>query len=514
MQRSTLKPQDRQNTPVSLYVLLLCIVLTSVFAYQNDHIRFLPQHHGFLSSHGMALVSNISLEHDGLMFSKMTRDPHGDVQYEMYNRFPIGAFLVIKALVWPFASDFDQQYVGAQIVIKLFFILAVIVAFLILLRLSGSAAVAFCASLAGFSSLYLLYYSDMVFNDIPALFGCMLAVHGMVVYQQERRFAQLAVKALVAVSLGWQVYAFCIPFVLFGLLHIYADTRSLRAVVMSRYVLFGVIVLTFGLLVLAANFTGEYLMTGLPLTELPTFHRMMWRFGISGTEAYFEHEAVLSWGAYLADQANKVGRMAIPALSIPDAAATGVLSVIGALMILGALVIGAMSRHRIIWMSLVLPGIIWALIMRHFVAFHDFQSIYYVGIPLMLYYYGMRGAMKISRFSAPVLVGLVAMVFVMSSVHINVVKYGGPDADGVARTADFQHIAHVLGTERRVFVAGDNMAFGCQKYEIEYYLAHNYLQPGDDSADFIVSPRRIPGLELLTPSSENVFLYRAIPQNH
>ena len=213
------------------------------------------------------------------------------------------------------------------------------------------------------------------------------------------------------------------------------------------------------------------------------------------------------------DQANKVGRMAIPALSIPDAAATGVLSVIGALMILGALVIGAMSRNRIIWMSLVLPGIIWALVMRHFVAFHDFQSIYYVGIPLMLYYYGMRGAMKISRFSAPVLVGLVAMVFVMSSVHINVVKYGGPDADSVARTADFQRIAHVLGTGRRVFVAGDNMAFGCQKYEIEYYLAHNYLQPGDDSADFIVAPRRIPGLELLTPSNESVFLYRTMLQN-
>ena len=287
MQRSALKPQDRQNTPVSLYILLLFIVLLSVFAYQTDHVRFLPQHHGFLSSHGMALVSNISLEHDGLMFSKMTRDTQGDVQYQMYNRFPIGAFLTIKALVWPFASGFDQQYVGAQIVIKLFFILAVFVAFLILLRLSGNAAVAFCASLAGFSSLYLLYYSDMVFNDIPALFGCMLAVHGMVVYRQENRFVQLAIKSLVAVFLGWQAYAFCIPFVLFGSLRIYFDTRSLRAAALSRYTFLGAIVLAFGLVVLAVNFTGEYLVTGLPLTELPTFHRMMWRFGLSGTDAYF-----------------------------------------------------------------------------------------------------------------------------------------------------------------------------------------------------------------------------------
>ena len=45
----------------------------------------------------------------------------------------------------------------------------------------------------------------------------MLVFHGMAIFVQEGRFRQLLVKSCVALLLGWHVYAFLLPFIIFGM---------------------------------------------------------------------------------------------------------------------------------------------------------------------------------------------------------------------------------------------------------------------------------------------------------
>lgn len=66
----------------------------------------------------------------------------------------------------------------------LFFTAAALLSYSSIARLVSDRWIALAATLLAFSSYYCLYYSDMVFNDIPSLFGVVLVCHGMIVFLQ------------------------------------------------------------------------------------------------------------------------------------------------------------------------------------------------------------------------------------------------------------------------------------------------------------------------------------------
>jgi hypothetical protein len=195
---------------------LLLVSLISVFVFQSDRYIFQPGHHGSLSSHGMTLATHLSPKHGFLMFNKMSRREDGTIEYEVYNRFPIGAFAIVRFFTLPFHNNLSKQISVARILMNFFFIAAVYFAYLSIFRLTRSRWVAVTATLLVFSSKYCLYYNDMIFNDVPTLFGLLFTFHGMVVFIQDGRFIQLLIKTCAALLLGWQVYAILLPFTVLG----------------------------------------------------------------------------------------------------------------------------------------------------------------------------------------------------------------------------------------------------------------------------------------------------------
>ncbi len=141
-----------------------------MFIFQNDLRSFPPGHHGSLSSHGMTISRHLSPEHGFLMFNRMTREEDGAIKYDLYNRFPVGAFAATKLFTLPFDKDLSMQISVARMLMLGFFIAAAIFAYLSGFRLTGNRWVATGATLLAFSSYYCLYYDDMIFNDVPALF--------------------------------------------------------------------------------------------------------------------------------------------------------------------------------------------------------------------------------------------------------------------------------------------------------------------------------------------------------
>ncbi len=498
----------RIHDATALPTLLLGLSLVSVFIFQNDRHSFQPGHHGFLSSHGMTISANLSLEHRFLMFNRVLRDETDAVRYELYNRFPIGAFAAIRMFTLPFQHGLSMQISVARNLMNCFFIAAACLAYLIIFRLFADRWVAATATLLAFSSYYCLYYNDMIFNDVPTLFGLLLAFHGMVVFVQDGRFYQLVVKSFAAIFLGWQAYAILLPFTVLGCARELVVHRSVRSVVRSHFFVLGVSSFLFGGAILCLNLLGEYLAIGGPAQDLPTFRMMLWRFGLSAPDAYTQYVEVLAWPMFIKEQLYRIGRMSLPHILFLQTPSPTMLKLLGIVVVTISLLSSAISRRRILFFSLVVSGFCWALPMRHFVTFHDFQSLYFIGVPLFLFSVLCSRAMRSSRVVSIALCCTAAALFALSSLHLNLYKAKGSDTDTNVLTADFQRIRDEVGTQRSIFVDGDYNTIGGARHAVGFYLAGNEFVSSVVDADFVVSRERLDAPTLLTEENQRVFLYK------
>ena len=531
-------PAHRPFHP-SLPLLLLLLALSTVFLFGNDRGQFYrsPHHNGVSANH-LAVAANLSAEHDFLLFYYQTLDNDGAPSYTPYNRFPLGGYALIKLAILPFGNDFSAQLHAARVMFLLFFAGSAVLAYLSLRRLTANRWIALTASLLAFSSYHLLYYNDMTATENGlSLFGALLTFHGMVLFIQEGRFRQLLVKACAALLLGWHVYAFLLPFIVLGMASELNRARRLSAppslagrikrgaaaLLSSRHLRLGVVTLFFGLAVLSFNLGNEYraLDGEVPLTELPTVKSMTLRFGAD--DEFNENQAeALAWGNFLEDQFYRVARATLP-FYISPFDNEGIhedrdyLGVIVGLLASGVAVIGLLfARQRMLLATLVSAGFCWALPMRHNTAFHEFESVFYVGVPLVLFSMGLLGLRRL--FGDRLLVGLSAaalLVFVLSSLQMGRVGHDRQMSEiQEAVVADFEHIRTIAEAGTSVFSQYPTECLpwcGGQPEAVNYYLAGRMIGRSwlaISAYDFLVSHYRIDIPALLTPDNGRIFLYR------
>ncbi len=505
--------------------LILLAAMTAVFVFGHDRSHFYrPGHHDWLSSLGLAKAANFSPDHAFLMFERRTLDPEMDYGYVLKNGFPPGAFALTALAIAPF-DGLSSQILAARMLMLLFFAAAAVVAWLSLRRLFDP-WVALAAVLLSCSSWYALYYSDMIFNDVPSLFGVLLAFHGIVVFVQEGRFRQLVVKSCAALLLGWQVYALLLPFIVVGAVDVLrrrAPWGSLReaaraaaAVLCGRHVTLGVVTLLFGMLVLGLNLANEYRAFGGEVlwTEVPAFDRMLWRFGLKPEAAYVAYTDRLAWWPYLQQQAASIGGMSLPFPVAGEADQSSVwLMAVGAVACVASLIA---VRRRPVLAALAVSGLCWTIPMRHYAFTHDFQSLFHLGIPLIAWSAAVSLLLGSSPTRLAMAIAAALAIFLGSTVRMSGVGHDPAKADLHREViADFEAI-RLMTAGRGVFVTGNRRSTGIAlaPYAIDYYLAGSridYRNKADRRplADFILTNRRDPDREdaLLTPDMRRVFLY-------
>ena len=463
----------------------------------------------------------------------------GTPSYAPYNRFPLGGYALIKLAILPFGNDFSAQIHAARVVFLLFFAGSAVLAYLSLCRLTADRRIALIASLLAFSSYYLLYYNDMPATENGfSLFGARadLPRHGFFCPGGPAS-GQLLVKACAALLLGWHVYALLLPFIVLGLLRELNRVRRLsappRLAGQIKHCFAAAAVqplseagrrhpaLLFGMAALSFNLGNEYwaLDSEVPLTELPTVKSMTYRFGADDefNERYAE---TLAWGNFLESQFYRIARATLPFYISPfdntdiyeDKDYLGV--IIGALassvVVLGLLV----ARHKMLLATLALSGFCWALPMRHNTAFHDFESVFYIGVPLVLFSMGLSRLPRL--FGGRLLAGLSAaalLVFVLSGFQMGRVGHD-PWASEFqeAVVADLEHIRTIAEAGQSVFVTVSPRGFaGGWERAVNYYLSGRVIGRSwfDSFAyDFFLSRQRVAVPTLLTPDNRQVFLYR------
>ncbi len=417
---------------LALSTLFLCSFDKGYFYLPGHHdwgsstltIFYLPGQHDWVSSKTLTIAENLSPDHHFRLFVGLRPGSGGDPAYEMYSRFPVGGYALIKLAILPFGNDLSAQILAARMLMLLLFSAAALLAFHSLARITSHRWTALAATLTAFSSFYMLLYSNAVSVEMSVdLFAVMLVFHGMVVFVQEGRFRQLLARTCVALLLGWHVYAFLLPFLILGLAHEavrawkggtapWPRVRSAAgAVLRSRYMALGVFALLFGAAVLGFNLANEYAAFGgeTRVTELPSVQSMLSRTGLDQYPSFdpgwglrflrqqFLRVCVASVPFVLTDRGVDLLEwfsstrfpasvvfsglrlwVALPALLMVMVASTTVVRLAGPLLA---------RRHRMLLATLALSGFFWALPMRHNTAHsnHDFEALFYVGVPLVFY---------------------------------------------------------------------------------------------------------------------------------
>ncbi len=531
--------------PRALPLVLLLLALSTVFLFGNDRgIFYRAGHHNWNTAIYLAKAVNLSPKHNFLVFDSLTLDIDGAPSRRPYTRFPIGGTALTKLAILPFWGDLDAQIYVARVLFLLFFSGTAVLGYLAVSRLLADRWIALTATLLAFSSYYLLYYNDMLSTEVgPSLFGLMLTFHGMVFFSTGAgSFRQLLIKACTALLLGWHVYALLLPFIFLGLASEFVKgtrppsplalgltgriKRRGTALLSSRYLALGVVALLFGTALLSFNLGNEYFALDgkVALTELPTVESMTRRFGQH--DAFnVKHRQALAWIPFLENQFYRIGKMTLPFLVSPfnnhslrdardyQSVVIGVLAL--AVCLVGLLFMRITNKNWMMPAVLVAAGFCWALPMRHNTAFHDFESVFYVGIPLTAFSFILLYMRKLAKSNGQFLqnCALIALlVFVLSGAEMAGVADRPSDRTAAREVMeDFQVIRGMVGGRIVSIPFGvRHSSEGMHARTIEYYLAGSIIidsRARRKQEDFAILPHRdeLPGL--LTPDNRRMFLY-------
>ena len=524
---------------------LLLIALSTVFLFGGDRESlYRPGTHNAMSSHHLTVAVNISPEHGFQRFERQIIEDDGIARYKPYNRFPIGGYASIKLATLPVIGDLSAQIAAARIVMLLFVSGAAVLAYLSLCRLASNRWIALTATLLAFSSYYLLYYNDMIAaSELGVFFGLMLTFHGMVVFIQEGRFRQLVVKTCIGLLLGWVIFALLLPFIIIGLASELMRARSVAAtsphqptvlhrgklaaalLLRSRYTALGIAALLFGMSVLTFNFAMEYIALDgeTALIELPSFQSMVKRIG-GDDDFNTTRAAYLSWRPFLGTQFRSILRMFIPytllgsdnAAESPTWLSKRWSAVFGVALSIMCMIGSLFIRPRILFVTLASFGFVWAVPMRNTTALHEFESIYYIGLPLVFFTIVLLLVRRLTNRDGVLWAAAVIalLFFTVSSFQMSRVGHS-------AETARISRAMEEELTTIRELTAGElvtvlnlggsyRLYFGWAHHAVNYYLNSSFIKyryPPALERGFILMRERVDTNALLTPENHHFFLY-------
>ena len=274
--------------------------------------------------------------------------------------------------------------------------------------------------------------------------------------------------------------------------------------------------------VLSFNLWNDYraLDGEVSLTELPTAESMIKRFG--GDDWFNElHAERLEWGNFLAKQFYRIARATLPFIVSPfDSDAVSWIKAylgvaVGALAV-GVAVIGLLfARHKMLMATLVGAGFCWALPMRHNTVSHDFESVFYVGIPLVLF---SMGLLRLHRLFSERLIVVLSVAALLVSI-LSSFQMGRVGQDQQASelqeevVADFERIRTIAEADQSILFAILHQWFVESVQGADYYLAGRLIghwwpsTPDSLAYDFLISRQRVDIPALLTPDNRQLFLY-------
>jgi len=483
---------------------------------QPKNSGFAGGHHGWVSSHVLAIIKHADLS-NGFVGHTLTVQPEsGQVDYVYFDRYPVFFSAGMNLLIdHPWLSVRKQVRIARQ-VMNLIFCLTMLVAYLLLEKLTGSLALSLSAVLMAFSTPILLHYKDMVHFDQPALLGCMLLLYAIALNRLDGKPLRLVVGvSLLAVSMGrgYASYAILSLWLLFDGLQLVRTCRwrigqIFREAIRLDSLKVFVIAVTFGALCLSYNIFAESFKRGVNYQRADIIGSAKRRL-VSDRGLTTRQKGFLKWSKYSRIQSERFVLTIIPVLFVKDVTLdkSWLLAISAALV--GSLITAQRRLKRRLWKLLVFSGIVWILLMRRLTAFHDYTSMFYLGTSLGIY---AACIYKLPRLVRWVALPAACVVFVCS---VRVYGFDGPGShNSLVRnqfTSDFNRITPHLKNGDRVYIEGTDTHLHYPEivpgapFAVGFYLADQVLTTKARSRCIISKNQKLRELSL-TPYNLHFFL--------
>lgn len=291
-------------------------------------------------------------------------------------------------------------------------------------------------------------------------------------------------------------------------------------------------------MLLAFNLGNEYRAAGgeTPFSELPTVRSALYRTAIKPDTprliASEQKYGIPYWALFFREQFAAIGIMSVPfALPAYQSIAnldaswarslherqtfyTGIAALGGAVLGLG------LMRHRRLLAALLLAGFCWSVALHGSSIVHDFEALFYIGIPLVGFTAALLWVRSLSRERLLAALGCAAvLLLVFSGFQMKRFDAADPAAVSAAQLNqevmdDFRRIRPITAGKSVLIHSSQAEIFGSKRSIVYYYLAGHILvrdyekerQPRS-RVDFFLMGEREPGPALLTPDNRRVFLY-------
>ncbi len=485
-----------------------CLLALIVFATQFSYAGFYDKHHGWITSHGLALAVHATPENGFVGHARLFWDEDFGFDYDYFDRYPV-FFSVLLGYLIRLTEDLATQVFIARQLMHAIFVLTMLFAWRLLRRLGLSAVAALVGTTLAFSGYGLLYYRGAVHFDQPALLGMqiLLYVIARVKLERRERWRRLTLATLLAVSLGRGFVSLSVPglWVAMEAVGILAQRglrpgqrlRHILAHDATRMLLLGA---AWSALMLAYNIGVEMRRREVPLQDVSVVYSMQRRLP-------FGHEAGRNldtgknpappWDEFALLEMDRMLRWYAPLRFESSDESPSDFSAPLCLAALALMLWHAWRQTPALRLTLLLTGcsgLLFIIAMINLTAHHDYTMMYALGAALAFWPAVLRALQDHPRL-VKVLLALSLALFLRSAMLVEA-EQEGIFADHARYTEDYNRIRLALaarGVARaRIY---DTFINNCpihhsKCYAPGFYLADHAIAPKREDADHVISDHR------------------------
>lgn len=488
------KPQNKlaQWIVPALFILMTVVV----FITQSRGVGFWDTHHGWVSSHGLAIMSRAKPENLFVGYAMDLVNPDGTIRHVYFDRYPFFFSAFMGALI-SLTDNLAVKVFIARQVMNLIFIATAGVAYLLLWRLTKNTWLALTAVFLSVSSSLLIYYRDMIHYDQPALLGILLLLY---VIATKIRGRWLYITTLIAVSIGRGYASFFVLglwFLLEAAEILFNRTLTLnqriRRIITHDALRAMVLGVAWASLFLGYNMMVESARRDVPIEQTSIFGSALRRLPSSADESGSPAAPIPSFMVFVTTTLNRIVRMFTPG-EFPTRereVSPLIYPIIVFATVTVVLFIWRQNPEMRKWMALIAAsGIVWIFFMANLTYHHNYTAMYALGFAL-IFYTAFLSWLQQFRRAIPVVLLISVALFVASNVQHQFEHSARKRALDVY-TYDYNTILHSIdGSHRTIYDTYpekcSTLPLNCQNYLLGFYLGNNYLSRRIDNANYVVT---------------------------
>lgn len=446
--------------PVFQFLIFALLVLV----LQPFKVGFEPGHHGWVSAHTLAQISNATPDNFFLGFTQKTI-VDGKIDYFYFDRYPFFFAGGMNLLLSMFRDHLDLTIFMGRELMNIIFLLITFFVWRITRLLFNDENKASIVTAFVVSSSLLVKYKDMVHFDQPALVGCLWVLNGILEYEIHGKKRLLIAGSLLGplMGRGYAVIFFLAGWVLVKFVREFFRTRKILPMIRSLPALCLVGSVPIPALFLVNNIMTEAKIRNVEWIDTSIVFSARHRLGMANYKSSDLKEKKFSWGSYVSNQLQRTMDYFTP-YSIYG---IHVKNYKKKLLHYSSLIPKALFQLFLLylfikffppwWRSqeirtkdhflyLISGGVLWLIVMRNLANYHEYVTLYLIGAVILCWSFLVDWASSRTKKLKPIAMASVLLSLLMHS------GWGWYEAGKVNwQSREFQRIRQELtaiGSER------------------------------------------------------------------